>query len=66
MRNFRPPWNDPNPVKYGGPYGMQRMKEMVDTGYQRGKFEHGRRTDAERIAGQTQEQAIAAEEHELR
>ena len=22
MRNFRPPWNDPNPVKYGGPYGM--------------------------------------------
>ena len=53
MRNFRPPWNDPNPVKYGGPYGMQRMKEMVDTGYQRGKFEHVRRTDAERIAGQT-------------
>lgn len=36
-RDYRPPWKDPNPIKYGGKYGMQNMKEMIDTGYQRGK-----------------------------
>ena len=32
-RDYRPPWRDPNPVKYGGKYGMQNMKEMLSTGY---------------------------------
>ena len=30
-RDYRPPWIDPNPLKYGGKYGMQNMKEMLDT-----------------------------------
>ena len=42
-RDYRPPWEDPNPVKYGGKYGMQNMKEMIDTGYVTGKREHARR-----------------------
>lgn len=33
-RQVRPPWDDPNPVKYGGKHGMQHMKEMLDTRYQ--------------------------------
>ena len=45
---------------------MQRMKEMEDTGYQRGKMEHIRRQEAERIASLTQEQALAAEEERIR
>ena len=45
---------------------MQRMKEMVDTGYQRGKMEHIRRQEAERIASLTEEQALAAEEERIR
>lgn len=26
-RNNKPPWKDPNPVKYGGKYGMMTLKE---------------------------------------
>lgn len=36
-RDYRPPWKDPNPIKYGGKYGMQRLKEMSETSYFREK-----------------------------
>ena len=36
-RDFRPAWKDPNPIKYGGPHGMQRLKELSDTAYYREK-----------------------------
>ena len=53
-RDFRPPWKDPNPVKYGGAYGMQYMKEMIDTGFQRQKADQIRRESAARRAKMTQ------------
>jgi len=62
-RHHRPPWKDPNPVKYGGPHGMQRLKEMVDTGFQKQRGAHLVRAAAERKAGLTKEER---EQEELR
>lgn len=55
-RHIKPKWNDPNPVKYGGPYGMQHMKEQLDTGYQRLRKEHLETLEEQRKASLSPEE----------
>ena len=30
-RSYVPPFEDPHPVKYGGKYGLQNLKDQIDT-----------------------------------
>ena len=32
-RNDKPKWKDPNPVKYGGKYGLMNLQENADDSF---------------------------------
>ena len=36
-RNDKAPWNDPNPVKYGGKYGMITLRDKISETFQMNK-----------------------------
>lgn len=64
-RDFRPPWKDPNPIKYGGKYGMQRLKELSDTAYYREKNADAFRQEIKRKAELNDEDRESEEKKRL-
>lgn len=64
-RDYRPAWKDPNPIKYGGKYGMQRLKELSDTSYFREKNADAFRQEIKRKAQLTEEQREVEEKKRL-
>lgn len=49
-------WEDPNPIKYGGKYGMMNLKEVASETFQMRKAEEKDELEMQRLAALTQQE----------
>ena len=54
-RNDKPKWKDPNPVKYGGKYGLMNLQENADDTFQENLAKYNEEQDLNRLALMTNE-----------